>query len=307
MDYDALRLFVSLSRTLHFARTSRECHISPSALTRAVQRLEQELGCALLERDHRTVKLTPEGESLRAHAADTLERWQDLNQKLQGAALHPTGVISLFASVTACQSFLPRVLSAFRQRYPDIHIKLETGYAADAFGMLAREAVDVAIAALPDRVPAGLVSRVLLHTSLVFVAPASDCEPSRMVARRPVPWGQVPIVLPASGLARDAADRWFRRRRLRPSIYSEVPGSEAILSLVALGCGIGIVPELVAARSPLSAEVRVLPATPPLGGFRVGVCTPARKLKSPLVKAFWDSLEPEGDPAAGPGRASLAS
>ena len=54
MDYDDLRLFLHLSRTLHFGRTSRECHISPSALSRTVQRLERELGWPLLERDHRT-------------------------------------------------------------------------------------------------------------------------------------------------------------------------------------------------------------------------------------------------------------
>jgi LysR family positive regulator for ilvC len=292
VDYDGLRLFVHLAGTLHFGRTSRACHLSPSSLSRLVQRLEREVGWPLFERDRRTVRLTAEGERLAAHARDTLERWRDLRQRLGGPERSLSGTISLFASVTACQSFLPLVLSAFRQAHPDIHIQLETGYAADALEMVGQGRVDVAVAALPVRAPAALATRVILHTPLVFVGPAAPCEVARQVERDPPPWSALPIVLPATGLAREMTDRWFRRKRLAPRIYSEVPGSEAILSLVALGCGVGIVPRLVVDRSPLRAALRPLEVAPALGEFRVGVCTPRRRLRSPLVKAFWDSLPP---------------
>ena len=56
------------------------------------------------------------------------------------------------------------------------------------------------------------------------------------------------------GLARASADRWFRAQRIAPRVYGEVPGSEAILALVSLGCGVGIVPRLVMDKSPLRAE-----------------------------------------------------
>jgi len=290
MDHDALRLFLHLSRTLRFLQTSRECHISPSALSRAIQRLERDVGCRLFERDRRTVRLTPEGTRLAAHTRDVLDRWDQVTRELRGSSGKLEGTIALFASVTACQSFLPGILSGFRERFPDIHIRLETGYAVDALEMLAEGRVDVTVAALPARVPAPLTARVLLHTPLVFVAPASPCEVQRQIARRPLPWAELPIILPASGLARADADRWFRRKRIEPRIYSEVAGSEAILSLVSLGCGLGIVPRIVMDKSPLRAEVRALDVEPDIGEFRVGVCTQRRKLQSPLVRAFWDAI-----------------
>src|SRR5438128_12349158 len=83
MDNDALRLFLHLSRTLRFLHTSRECHISPSALSRAIQRLEREVGCRLFERDRRTVRPTPEGTRLAAHARDVLERWDAVARELR--------------------------------------------------------------------------------------------------------------------------------------------------------------------------------------------------------------------------------
>ena len=177
MDYGALHLFLHLSRTLHFGKTSRECHLSPSALSRTIQRLEGEVGQALFERDQRSVSLTTAGELFRTHASDTLARWQRFKQHM-GEGPQVAGSISIFASVTACQSFLPRILDNFRRTYPDIHIKLETGYAADALSMLERGSVEVAVAALPDRIPARLAARVVLRTPLVFVAPTSECKVS---------------------------------------------------------------------------------------------------------------------------------
>jgi LysR family positive regulator for ilvC len=113
---------------------------------------------------------------------------------------------------------------------------------------------------------------------------------------RPLPWSDLPVVLPAAGLAREAADRWFKRRRVPPRVYGEVPGSEAILSLVSLGCAVGIVPRIVFDKSPLRENARVLTAgADDLGEFRVGVCTQRRKLTSPIVRAFWESMG--GEPA----------
>ncbi len=68
MDFRTLSLFTHLARTLHFANTANQMAVSPSTLSRAMQRLEQETGCALFERDNRSVVLTAEGRRLLASA-----------------------------------------------------------------------------------------------------------------------------------------------------------------------------------------------------------------------------------------------
>ena len=198
------------------------------------------------------------------------------------------GSLSVFASVTACQSFLPRLLGRFREAHPEVQLRLDTGYAVDALEKLEQGEVDITVAALPPRVPRHLVSRVVEVTPLIFVSPAAPSEVSRKVDKRSVDWAEVPLVLPAQGLARAAVDRWFRARREKPQIYSEGMGNEAILALVSTGCGVGVVPKLVLDKSPLRAEVRVLPVEPPLGEFHVGLCAARRALVSPVVNAFWN-------------------
>ena len=71
MDFRTLSLFTHLAHTLHFANTANQMAVSPSTLSRTMQRLEQETGCALIERDNRSVVLTNEGKRLLGFA----ERW----------------------------------------------------------------------------------------------------------------------------------------------------------------------------------------------------------------------------------------
>ena len=203
MDLDALRLFLHLSRSLHFGRTSRECHVSPSALSRSIQRLEEEAGATLFVRDRRSVALTDEGRLLQGFAHDTLARYEALEQRLSRSQDRLQGSVSIFASVTACQSFLPPLLAQFRRAHPEVQIRLETGYALDALAMLRSGSVDVAVAALPDDIPPTLAARVVVKIPLVFVAPAETAAVSELLSREVVPWSEVPMVLPSAGLSRD--------------------------------------------------------------------------------------------------------
>jgi LysR family positive regulator for ilvC len=259
-------------------------------VSRIVQRLEEELERPLFERDNRAVKLTAHGEALARYASDALARWEDLREELRHGTESLHGTLSVFASVTACQSFLPPLLARFREDHPEVQIKLETGYAVDALDRLGKGEVDVTVAALPDRIPKHLASRVIAVTPLIFICAAASSEVSRQVDRRHVEWSEVPLVLPAQGLARIAVDKWFRARRTRPKIYSEVMGNEAILALVSTGSGVGVVPALVLEKSPLRSDFRPLVVDPPLGEFRVGLCTERRALAQPVIAAFWNAM-----------------
>jgi LysR family positive regulator for ilvC len=155
--------------------------------------------------------------------------------------------------------------------------------------MLENNSVDVTVAALPPKVPKALVTRVVTYTPLIFIGPTRPCDVSRRIDDDPIDWANLPLVLPAFGLARQAVDRWLKARAITPTLYSEVTGNEAILSLVSTGCGVGVVPSLVMEQSPLRGNVRAMAVEAPLGEFRIGVCVRRKSLNNPLVAAFWES------------------
>ena len=96
------------------------------------------------------------------------------------------------------------------------------------------------------------------------------------------------MILAETALSRKRVEAWFRGRGVRPNVYAEVAGHEAILSMVRLGCGVGVVPELVLRESSLAREVRVLEVEPELPPYVVGLCAHRRRLASPIVRAFWE-------------------
>jgi LysR family positive regulator for ilvC len=103
------------------------------------------------------------------------------------------------------------------------------------------------------------------------------------------------MVVSETGLSRTRVDSWFRARKVRPNVYAEVSGHEAIISMVRLGCGVGVVPRVVLERFAQKGEVRVLDVEPPLEPYVVGLCAHRRRLASPLVKAFWDIVPETGE------------
>src|SRR3954468_12884700 len=90
-SHQELSLFLHLADGLHFARSAKVLHMSPSALTRAIQRLEEELGQPLFQRNRRRVALTRAGEIFRDHARAQLAAHARLLEALAEEAVAPTG------------------------------------------------------------------------------------------------------------------------------------------------------------------------------------------------------------------------
>jgi len=289
MDVRQLRQFVQLAEALHFGRASAACQVSPSALSRSIQQLEVELGAVLFERDNRSVTLTRQGETFLGWARDVLTGWDEVRHTLQEQAGVLQGEVSLYCSVTASYSFLFELLSRLRRDHPRIELKLHTGDPEHAIARVLAGSEDIAIGARPDTLPAGLAFRPITRSGLVFIAPVGHPAREALARRRPDPraWASAPMILPESGLARQRAERWFRDLGVPPRIYAQVAGNEAIVSMVSLGFGIGVVPRIVVDNSPLAAEVVELGVQPALAPYDVGLFTLERKLRSPLIRAFW--------------------
>lgn len=290
MDARDLRLFLALADNLHFGRTSREQHISPSALSRSIKQLEDELGSALFLRDNRSVKLTREGQHFRDYAAETLRAWEALRQTLRQDQDILRGELSLYCSVTASYSFLYDILSSFRTDHPHIEIKLHTGDPAKAVERVQEGREDIAIGARPDSLPTGIAFQPIARSDLRFIGPRHMLPLSEEQVRSPTAetWRDVPMILSEEGLARTRIDRWLRRHGIRPRIYAQVSGNEAIVSMVSLGFGIGVVPQIVLDSSPLANHIRTYNIEPPLAPYDIGLFAVEKRLKEPLVSAFWN-------------------
>lgn len=285
MDMDTLKFFLHLCSSLHFSKTSQACNISAPGLTRAIQRLEEETGERLFERNNRSVSLTHTGILFKKYAENMVGAWQEFKDLKSGTQGGMHGELRLYCSVTASYMMLKRLLSDYRKAYPGVQIFLKTGEAEAAVRQVLDGSTDISIAARPDSLSRRIDFKTVTATPLVFIAGKDFNYGSADTA---------PFILPAHGLSRKRLEQWFDVKKISPPIYAEVSGNEAIIAMASLGFGIGVVPGLVLDQSFLKNEIKILPLAPELKGYEVGYCCLHRKNPKAAVRAFWEMI-PENE------------
>ncbi|CNJ07854.1 HTH-type transcriptional activator IlvY [Yersinia bercovieri] len=293
MDLRDLKLFLHLAESRHFGRTAKAMHVSPSTLSRQIQRLEETIGQPLFLRDNRTVQLTDAGTQLKSFAQQTLLQYQQLRHALGQHGPSLSGELRLFCSVTAAYSHLPPILDRFRARHPLVEIKLTPGDAADAVDKVQSNEADLGIAGRPEVLPSSVAFTQIGEIPLVLIAPALPCAVRSQVSVEQPDWATIPFILPEHGPSRKRIDLWFRRQRITNSlIYATVSGHEAIVSMVALGCGVALIPSVVVDNSPEPVRNRIslLDDVSLVEPFELGVCVTKKRLNEPLIDAFWRLL-----------------
>ncbi len=291
MDTYKLKLFIKLAETCHFHRAAEAVYISPPTLSRNIQQLESELEIQLFERNNRTVSLTEKGKQFLPQAREWVQQWETLRESLSATDENLRGELRLYCSVTASYSFLYNILAEFRGSHPGIEIKLHTGDPALAISRIQAGEEDIAIAAKPDKLPRSLRFKSFTSSPLVFIAPKDDRALLKTCKNESEILSHIPMIIPEHGLARERLNTWFRKKNISPNLYAQVSGNEAIVSMVSLGFGIGLVPKIVADNSPLIKKVKLFRLQPQLKTYEVGVCVLERRIKSPIVEAFWQQLE----------------
>lgn len=291
MENKQLAMFIHLSKTLHFGKTAQVFHVSPSTLSRQIQRLEQHIGCPLLHRDNRSVKLTDEGIAFRQYAVLQQQQWHEFKEQIHQRHQPLTGQLSLYCSVTAAYSHLPPLLEKFRQQHPQIEIILTTGDAADAHEQLQQQQVDIAIATQPEKPGNHLYFLPMAEIELVVIAPTMRCKTTQLLEQQSsidnLDWPQIPLIMANHGTVKRRFEHWYlQRRKGKPNIYARVAGHEAIVSMVALGCGIAMVPLIVMHNSPVKERIQVLQHNQDITPMILGVCCLNRYKNKPVVQAF---------------------
>ncbi len=292
MDIRAYKVFLSLAQTLHFGKTAGQNDLSPSAVSRHLQRLEAHVGQTLVERDNRQVQLTPAGRHFLEYARKAIDDWQQIRSDLDASSATLTGEVSVFGSVTASYSMLSKILPAMRYRHPGIEIKLRTGDQAEAMERVIKGQEDSAIVAVPDKLPRKLSCLPLRATPLCLIGPNIPSTLTRTLDQyrdegTEPDWSIIPVVLAERGLARTRFLERMKQLDCEPRIYAQVAGHEAVVSMVSLGFGIALVPALVIEHSPIQDTIRTLPYMKDIAPFELGLCAHEERLGDPLLNAFW--------------------
>ncbi|MCT8988637.1 HTH-type transcriptional activator IlvY [Shewanella phaeophyticola] len=290
MDIRSLKLYLHLCDSLHFAKTAEQSHVSPSTLSRALQRLEDEVGSKLFERDNRSVTMTHAGLEFKRFAEQTLADWSQLRSRIDPSQQYLRGNLNLYCSVTAAYSHLPALLDRFRRDHPHVDIHLTTGDPANAVSQIQKNRTDIAIIALPEVFPNTLHFTPIDKVPISVIAPLMQCQVQQWVSQSHIDWAKLPYIVPDHESGRKRIDQWFKQMGIKPNIYAQVSGQEAIVSMVALGCGVGISPDAVIHNSPVRERIQTLVSPVDIPAFELGCCCKEKRANDPIISAFLEII-----------------
>jgi DNA-binding transcriptional LysR family regulator len=237
-----LRAFLAAAQASHFGRAAAALHMSQSALSKAIGRLEDELGVPLFDRPGRTVRLNRYGELLREHAEEAF-RALDAGRTAVADAIDPQrGQVGLAFIPTLGPTVVPQLVQEFRAGHPHARIQLSQGGAGTVVEMLHAGQVDLGLTSPAPSLP-GMDWTPLWTERLVLVTASEQDQPP---SRRPVRlhhYRDRPFIAlkPGYGL-RQITDALFARAGFTPRVVFEGADVPTVRGLVGAGLGIAVLP-----------------------------------------------------------------
>jgi DNA-binding transcriptional LysR family regulator len=265
LDLHRLRLLREFAVRGSIAKTATVLGYTSSAVSQQLATLEREAGVQLLDRTARRAELTDAGRRLAAHAERILAMVEEAESDLSARATEPVGRIVATAFPTAAVAFAPALTRSLRT-HPRLTLVLRQTAAREGMRQVRSGEVDVAIvddwtSRLADDLDESiLTSYHLIRDGLVLVVPrahraADSTQPVDLRALRDEPW----LAAPAGEASRQAVDRLLGAAGVAPAVLSEFEGMSTIVSLVARGVGIAIVPRIAVSAGERRLVVRELP------------------------------------------------
>jgi DNA-binding transcriptional LysR family regulator len=257
LDTGRLAAFAAVVRTGGFSKAANELGKTQSSVSQAVLLLERELGQKLFSRDGHTPRLTDAGRALLKHTTRIFDEMALAEAELSALSELRFGELVVGTSDTLACYFLPPVFAAFRERYPNVELRLDNRPSPVIAERVSERQVDVGIVSLPLPEALELSGRkVSERLDCVVLAAQEDvavCAPGHALAKArevrvrdlsPYPL----LLLDRTTSSRALVEAAFAAAGAQLSVAMDMSSVEVLKRLAELGFGVAIVPRIAVER-----------------------------------------------------------
>jgi DNA-binding transcriptional LysR family regulator len=250
----SLQYFIRVVELGSFTAAAQSLGVSQPSLSVAVSKLEKDLGTRLLVRGARGVAATKTGEALLRHAKQVLRAMEHAREEIDSLETEPKGSFTIGCHESLAAYALPRFMSRFLERFPQIRLSLWNGNSRDVEREVIAGNIDLGLVVNPQDHP-DCVVQPLFSDRVEFVALAvlaKNASPDELLAARPL------LHVPALRQTAFLVDA-LAQRGLRPRQELTCSSLELVKSLVLDGVGVGILPHRVANHNVPDKKLVTLP------------------------------------------------
>ncbi len=247
MELRHLRYFVAVAEELNYRKAAERLHVAQPALSSQIQDLEEELGVRLLDRNTGGVRLTDAGAAFLAETRLTLDQAQKAAAVAREAAQGLRGHLAVAYIAPLLMGFMPKAITAFHQKFPDVEIDLREMPLTEQMAELEDGTLQIGFRADTSPVPPGLeqalIARSPIRAVLGLSHPlASQAKVSLVdIAREPL---LAFSIRRGVNVHADFIRRNFEARRLKIGAIRSIEGAETFRASLESGLGVSLIPEI---------------------------------------------------------------
>lgn len=284
-----LRAFAAIAETLSFARACERLHMSAPALSLAIRNLERTLGGRLFVRTTRSVRLTPEGVALLAHAKRLLADWEGVRERLKQQFTLQRGHVTIAAMPSFAGNVLPRVLRKFSDRFPGVEVSVHDVIQEQVLEMVESGRVEIGFGFEPEGASDLAFEPLLVDQFIAIVSSDSVLRRGRSVT-----WSQLLnqkfIALQRPSSTRSLLERSLAEHGLNLTVTLECHQLTTIGQFVAAGLGVSVVPA-ICRQQMMELGAVCLPVSRPKIRKPIGLITRADRQLSTAVHSVRSIVE----------------
>jgi DNA-binding transcriptional LysR family regulator len=257
MNLNLLKAFVEVVQTGSFKEAARRLSVSQPAITQRIQSLEDYLKTKLISKGSEGIHLTCHGKTLYDRSLGILALWDELQEEIWGTKV--AGKLVVGASTIPSEYILPRILKAYRNKYPEIRLQLKISGTKEVIKWLQDRTLDVAITGEPQ-VMEDIHFFPISDDTMKIIVPIEWKEQRRVFSLAELMKMDWVMREPESDTRRTfeshLMSNGYSLEKLNVSSHFE--STEAVIAAVEAGLGISVVSSLAAERGEKLGRIRIL-------------------------------------------------
>ncbi len=252
-------VFDTVVRQGSFNKASRVLHVTPSAISHIIAKLESDFGFPLLSRNRNGIHLTSDGETILAAVEELLLCEEQLNQEISDLNGFISGTVRIAAFSSVAYRWLPEILASFKKDFPQIKVRVLQGTYGEVASRIDSGAVDLAFVTDSYK-PSEGVELFELHTEPLLCTMPKDFATASGSCITADEMRGAPFLHHASG-ANDEIQDFVEKNDIDTEYEYVLDNDDAKLALVEKGLGICILPEMCIEKGRF--DIKTLPIDPP--------------------------------------------
>ncbi|EOS24192.1 hypothetical protein C806_02234 [Lachnospiraceae bacterium 3-1] len=239
-NLSSYRIFYAVANTGNISKAAKELYISQPAISKSIQKLEENIGVKLFDRSSRGVTLTSEGELLYAHVKSAFETLTSGEEKLRRSIALGIGNLTIGVSSTLCKYILLPYLRDFIKKYPHINISIACHSTHQTLKLLEDGKLDIGLIGKPELFK-NIDFYPLREIEDIFVASKDYLRNLKIrgVEKQYILQNSTLLLLDKENMTRQYIDNYFQNSQTIIQDIIEVSNMDLLIEMSKIGLGIG--------------------------------------------------------------------